>query len=122
MSTKLPVTSLIPVLLAAAVLGNVTGKVLEDGAIDFKDLGTLVGSLGEFSKFTELKLGAAFSEFLDLDESEKSQVIAAFKAKFDIADDVVEEAVEGLVDGALLVLTGVVKVRDAGSALIPKVA
>lgn len=117
--SKLPVTSLIPVLLAAAVLGNVAGKVLDDGKVNYADLGVLVGSLGEFSAFTALKPGVAFAEALDLDVAEKGEVVAAFKAKFDIADDVKESAIEELVDGSLLVLAGVVKVRVAGAVLLP---
>lgn len=120
--SKLSVKALIPALLAAAILGNVAGKVLEDGVVDFKDIGALVGSLGEFSQFTALQLGAAFAEALDLDIAEKVEVLTAFKAKFNIADDVKESAIEELVDGALLVLTGLVKVREAGSVLIPKAA
>jgi hypothetical protein len=119
MSSKLPVTSLIPVLLAAAVVGNLVGKVLEDDKVNVGDLGAIVGSLGEFASFTSLKPGAALAESLDLDDAEKGQVLAAFRQKFDLKDDVTEGAVELLADASLGILVAVAKARQAGKDLLP---
>jgi len=119
MSSKLPVTALIPALLAAASVGTITGKVLDDGKVDFKDFGTIVGGLGELAGIVDVKLGAAAAEALNLDEGEKAQVLAAFKAKFDLPSEVSEAAVELLVDGALTILVGAAKSWAAAQILFP---
>lgn len=119
MASKLPVTSLIPALVAFASVGTVAGKVLEDSKVDWKDAGTIIGGLGELSDITNIKLGAAAAEALNLDESEKAQVLEAFKVKFNLAADAPEAAVELLVDGALTSLVGAAKAWEASKVLFP---
>lgn len=119
MSSKLPVASLTLALLAAASVGNLVGKVLEDEKVNFADFGAIIGGIGELAVITDIKLGAAASEALELDEAEKASVIAAFKSKFDLKADVTEGAVEALVDAALGVLVSFAKAREAGKVLFP---
>lgn len=89
------------VIIFGASLGNAIGESLEnDGKI----------TLGEYTNFIPalLKVPAALTgitdvkaELLDLDETEKVELIEFVKSEFDIADDAAEEFVESTVTVAL---------------------
>jgi N-acetylglucosamine-6-phosphate deacetylase len=73
--------------------GNVAEKVLSaSGAVaKFSALGALFDEIIALSSFNP---AAALAQIKDLDDAEKAQLVAAFKEKFDIADDQVEAKIE----------------------------
>lgn len=116
---KLPITALLPALVAVAGALNLGGKVLEDGKADLKDLPSVIGALGELSALTTIKVGQAAKEALDLDDAEHAEVLKAFKVKFDLKDDAPEAAVELYVDAALQALVAYAKSKEATAILFP---
>ena len=119
MSSKLPITHLLPALLAVAVVSNLGGAILADGEVTPGDLKHVLAAFPELPILAEVKPGAALAEALDVDETEKAEIHKAFKAKFNIPDDAKEAAVEDLVDAALHGLVGFAKAKLAFAVLFP---
>lgn len=119
MASKLPITHLVPALLASAVVLNLGGAVLADGEVTPGDLKHVLASFPELPVLAEVKPGAALAEALDVDEAEKAEVLKAFKEKFNIPEDAKEEAVESLVDAALHGLVAYAKGVAAFAVLFP---
>lgn len=77
-----------------AKLGSSVGKILEDGAVDFKDLPQIPGLLAGVREVSRANLSLVLPEVKDLDEAEKAELAADFSAKFDLPNDSVEGVIE----------------------------
>ena len=84
-------------VLFISSLGNALGDALEDGEVDWTDLGTLVGVIRTVGPALE---GAqeVFSELSDLSEVEYQELLATAQENFDIPQDQLEEYAESAFD------------------------
>lgn len=99
MSDKYGIDVLLPVLLKVAKLGNVIDKTVEGKKQD-QEWTVLaaywMGLVPELLSLPGVDYKLLAEQYKDLDGSERAQIVEAFKAEFDLADDKVESAVEGL--------------------------
>ncbi len=109
-------------LVAVAKAANVGGKVFADGKVDLKDVGVIIGNLGELQGLAGIDLAGVVVEAGKLTEAAKASAVAAFKAAFDLPQDVLESAVEEAVDACLTLLLGALKAKNALGAILPKAA
>lgn len=109
-------------LVAVAKAVNVGAKVFEDGKVDIRDAGVLIGNLGELSALAGINVAGILDEAGKLNASEKALAVVEFKKAFDLANDVVEGAVESLVDACFTVLVAVLQAKAAVSIILPKAA
>jgi len=79
-----------------AEFGNIVGAALEDGKINMADVGLLarlpavaMGIFSAVSNVTDIR-----AELADLDPAEKAELVAIFKARFDIPQEKIEVVVE----------------------------
>ncbi len=109
-------------LVSVAKSLNLAGKVFEDGKVDFKDAGTIIGGLGDLSGLASIDFAGVISEAGKLSDAAKASAVAAFKGAFDLKNDVQEGAVELAVDACFDALLAGVKGKAAVAALLPKAA
>lgn len=95
MEEKVSVENIEKIVVAVAAVGNVLEKfIAEQGGI-VKRLSHLVSLGGEAIALTSLEPSKLAAEFKNIDDAEKAQLLASFKAKFDLSNDEVEAKVEG---------------------------
>ncbi len=109
-------------LISIAKSLNLAGKVFEDGKVDFKDAGTIIGGLGDLSGLATIDFAGVVSEAGKLTDAAKASAVAAFKGAFDLKEDVKEGAIELAVDALFDLLLAGVKGKGALGAIFPKAA
>ena len=90
-------------------LGNIGGKVLEDGKVnpaDFVHVGDLVTM---FPLLLSVHFDQAIPEAKDIQAGEADELIAHFKAEFDIPQDNLEVTIETVLDVVLTVVNAILK-------------
>ena len=108
----LGVENLKKVLGALVAVAVKVDEVTQDGFQVLADSLALVPSV--FDVVMLIKSGKdAWAEFQDLDETEKAEVLAFMKEKFDIEDEELEVVVEEAFDVIAVVADFVVDVRNA---------
>lgn len=78
-------------------LGNALGNALEDGEIDWTDLGSLVGVIRTVGPALEGAQGV-LGELSDLSEVEYQELLETAQESFDIPQDKLEEYAEAAFD------------------------
>jgi hypothetical protein len=97
------------VISIGAKLGNLGGKVLEDNkvnAADFVHVGDLVTM---FPLMLSVDFAMVMPEAKDIQAGEADEMIAHFKAEFDIPQDNLEVTIETVLDVALTVVNAILK-------------
>jgi len=85
-------------VVAMAKVATLAGTVLEDGKVTFWELPQLAKALSPIETLLALVTQEALLELSDLSEEERVELSASFKAEFDLADDVLELAIEEAVE------------------------
>jgi len=99
------ITNLLAMVSVIASIGNIGGKAYEDGKLDASDLpGALVDGALIVPSLIQIQWNELIPEGKDLTAEEQSQLIAAYKQRFDIPQDNLEVTIEDVLeDVALLV-------------------
>lgn len=95
MSEKEGITALKHVIDVVVTLAKTYEKVKEDGKVSFLDSIHIARVVPRVIK-SVAKSGNALAEVQDLDADEKKELVAYFKAEFDLADDAAEKKVEDM--------------------------
>jgi hypothetical protein len=98
MENVLGIESLKAVVVVAATLGNVGGEVMQDGKIDSADF-IIVGKLVPmFPALLKVEWAKVVPEVKDLTQAEADDLVAFFKAQFNIPQDAMETKIEHVLD------------------------
>jgi hypothetical protein len=99
-STKKGTETIKKAILAVVGFGNMTGRALDDGRLDLKDLGVLtllppaiIALWQAVTNVTDLK-----AELADLDQAEIQELKDFFKKEFDIPEEDIEKRIEQCAD------------------------
>jgi hypothetical protein len=91
----MPIKNLLLVVSVIAGLGNIAGIAYADNKLDATDLpGALLGGAVLVPKLIEIEWNALVPEAKDLTAEEQAQLIAHFKAEFDIPQDDLEVTID----------------------------
>lgn len=112
---KLGIENLKLVASFAAKFGTATGKVLEDGKVDWRDAGQVPAILGSLKDLGRADLKAVVPEAKDLDEAEQKDLAAHFKTTFDWPDDKIESIVEQGLELVLSALDAILTFQRIGA-------
>jgi hypothetical protein len=88
------IASLKSLVSVGAALGSVAGATMEDGKVDVKDLALLPRLIPVFPALLAIDFAQAIPEAKDLSESEALELVALYKAEFDIPQDDLEVKIE----------------------------
>lgn len=116
MSQTIGITNIKIVLLAIAEASGVVDKVTNHGTTWMEKLAGLMQLVPVLAGLPVVSLKALQDEVSDLDDIEKAELIAAFKARFDLADDKLEQAIVatlailGKLDGIVKDVEGIAKI------------
>lgn len=77
-----------------AALGSVAGATMEDNKVDVKDLALLPRLIPVFPALLAIDFAQVVPEAKDLSEAEAAELVALYKAEFDIPQDDVEVKIE----------------------------
>ncbi len=94
MSEKLSVAELDKLATAVAHAAVVIDGILEDGKVDFSDLGRLPALLGVIREFSSVNFKDVLPQFKDIDPAEAAGLASRFKAVFNLKDDAVEATIK----------------------------
>lgn len=97
------------IVTVASKIGNIAGKAFEDGKINASDLVLVTDLLQVFPLLLALNFGQVMPEAKDLQQSEVEELIAHFKAEFDLPQDSLEVTIETVLDIAITVEQAIVK-------------
>ena len=93
-SSVMDIASLKSLVSVGAALGSVAGATMEDGKVDVKDLALLPRLIPVFPALLAIDFAQAIPEAKDLSESEALELVALYKAEFDIPQDDLEVKIE----------------------------
>lgn len=99
---KLGVESIKEAILAVAETCSGIAAIIEDG-VSLSDLKHVPKVISGIKHLSKVKLAEVLPQAKDLDDAEKLELSAAFKASFDIANDDMEQVIE---EGMAIVLEG----------------
>jgi hypothetical protein len=88
------IASLKGLVSVGAALGSVAGATMEDGKVDVKDLALLPRLIPVFPDLLAIDFSQVVPEAKDLSEAEAAELVALYKAEFDIPQDDVEVKIE----------------------------
>lgn len=91
---KLGIEDVKPLLAVAIQAGNVADKMGHVDGLPAK-VGTLVVLVPDLMALPGVHFDKVLPELKDLDEAEKTELLAFVKEKFDIVDDKLEAVIEG---------------------------
>lgn len=90
---KLGIENITIIISFGLSFGNELGEALEDKNLSFREALGFLDDLNDIPDVIDA-IKRAPAEFLDLDDQEKIQIQEMVKTEFNIADDMVEEAIE----------------------------
>jgi hypothetical protein len=93
-SPVMDIASLKSLVSVGAALGSVAGATMEDGKVDVKDLALLPRLIPVFPALLAIDFAQVVPEAKDLSEAEALELVALYKAEFDIPQDDVEVKIE----------------------------
>ena len=96
MSNITNVENLKKIIKVAALLGNIGGKVFEDGKITISDINVLPDFISIFSTLVEIKWNDISVEAKDFTPDEAQELIATFNLYFDLPQENVERTIEAV--------------------------
>lgn len=105
---KVGIENLKKCLALGIEIGNVSDKMTSTGGSIFSKLGHLSELTDEVIVATSAEFSKLSDEVSDLDDAEKAELVGFLKEKFSIADDKLENVIEGAID-ILLDLESIVK-------------
>jgi hypothetical protein len=106
--SKVGITELRQLFMAAITMGNACGLAFEDKKIGLGDIHHLMAFIGAAKDLaTDVDFKLALPEFKDLDEDEMSELMEIVEENFDLPEEMVEEKVKQIF-GLALRLYGVV--------------
>ena len=94
MSEKLPISALVALATAISLTANATDAIFEDGQVSLVDLPKLPSLLSGLKSFASVEFAQLLPQIADLDEQEKYELADAFREKFNIRNEGIEEVIE----------------------------
>ncbi len=111
--SKLGIANLLAITGVMASIGNIAGKSYEDGKLSAADLpGALIDGAAIIPSLISIEWNQLIPEGKDLDQEEQAQLMAHYKAKFDIPQDDLELTIEDVIEDirlAVMVINRMVK-------------
>lgn len=111
---KLGIQDIKALATAGAKMGTATGKILEDGKVDWRDTMHVPSVLGALKDLSSVDFGQVLPQAKDLDDAECAELAAHFKATFDLPDDSVEVVVEQGLELVLMALQAILAFAKVG--------
>ena len=97
---KIGISNIRVIILFGLAIGQKVANALEDGKVNFVEVISFTPEITKIPNVAEA-VKRAPAEFLDLDESEKLELVTMVQKEFDLDNDTVEEAIEESFDFAL---------------------
>lgn len=101
-------------IVVAADIGTALGGVLADGQVSLSDLRYAVQIISAVKGLVELDYKSLQPEIKDMDDTEKAELDAAFRARFDIKADTIEAGIEEGIALVLAAIKGISSIADLG--------